>query len=50
MLIILQIVSIILFIWHYAVWVTSEVGQNENCVSASSIYFLCFALLYLFGG
>lgn len=50
MLIILQIVSIILCIWNYAVWVSTDKGWNENCVSAASIYFLCFILLYLFGG
>lgn len=50
MLIILQVVSIILCIFNGIQWVTTEIGQNENCVSASSIYFLCFILLYLFGG
>ena len=50
MLIILQIVSIILFVWYSLVWTFTGRGCNENCVSAASIYFLCFILLYLFGG
>lgn len=50
MLIILQIVSIVLCIWNSAVWALTGKGWNENCVSAASIYFLCFILLYLFGG
>lgn len=50
MLIILQIVSIILCIFNFLAWGLTNKGLNENCVSAASIYFLCFILLYLFGG
>lgn len=50
MLIILQIVSIVLCIFNSLAWVLTDKGWNENCVSAASIYFLCFILLFLFGG
>lgn len=50
MLIILQIVSIVLCIWNFLSCGLTANGLNENCASAASIYFLCFILLYLFGG
>ena len=50
MLIILKVVSIALTIWNFICWGYTNKGENENCISASSIYFLCFILLELFGG
>nr|DAG64306.1 MAG TPA: hypothetical protein [Caudoviricetes sp.] len=50
MLIILQVVSFILFVWNFLSWGLTPGSLNENCAPAASIYFLCFILIYLFGG
>lgn len=50
MLIILQVISIILFVLNFLSWGFTYEWLDRNCAPAASIYFLCFILLYLFGG
>ena len=41
-------VCIALFLFYTIVWAVSENCENENSIIASSIYFLCFILVYIF--
>lgn len=43
-----EVVCIIMFIFYFCVWAFTEEKVNESCSISSSIYFLCFILLYLF--
>ena len=47
---ILLFVCIMLSLFYTVAWATSKMNENESSAVASSIYFLCFILLYLFGG
>lgn len=44
----LIVVCVALFLFHIAIWLSSEVNENENSAIASSIYFLCFILVWIF--
>lgn len=44
----LIVVCITLFLFYTVVWAVSENGENENPIISSSIYFLCFILIYIF--
>lgn len=44
----LIVVCVILFLLHFGVWLSSEVNENEGSAIASSIYFLCLILIYIF--
>lgn len=41
-------VCIILFSVHFGAWLSSEVNECESSAIASSIYFLCLILIYVF--
>lgn len=44
----LIVVCIILFLFYTIVWAESEKNENESSAVSSSIYFLCFILIYIF--
>ena len=44
----LIVVCITLFLFYTIVWATAEVDKCESSAIASSIYFLCFILVYIF--
>lgn len=44
----LMVVCIALFLFHLAIWLSSEGNENENSAITSSIYFLCFILVCIF--
>lgn len=44
----LIVVCIVLFLFHTLVWATAEEDKHESSIIASSIYFLCFILVYIF--
>lgn len=41
-------VCIILFSVHFGVWFSTEVNENESSAVASSIYFFCLILIFIF--
>lgn len=41
-------VCIVLFLFYTVVWAVTEESKDESSVVASSIYFLCFILIYIF--
>ena len=43
----LIVVCITLFMFYTIVWAVSEKNENESSAIASSIYFLCFILVYI---
>lgn len=48
MKILAKVVCIIMFIFYFCAWAFTEKKVNESCLISSSIYFLCFILLYIF--
>lgn len=48
MKIVIEVVCIILSLFYFAYWAFTEEKVNENCIVSSSIYFLCFILVYIF--
>ncbi len=44
----LFVVCITLFLFYTVVWAVSEKNENESSAVSSSIYFLCFILIYIF--
>lgn len=44
----LIVVCIALFLFHFGIWLSSEVNENESSTISSSIYFLCFILVWIF--
>lgn len=44
----LIVVCIALFLFHLSIWLSSEGNENESSSIASSIYFLCLILIYIF--
>lgn len=50
MLIILKVLCIVMSIFNFCAWVSTEIRENDSCSISSAIYFLCFILLELFGG
>ena len=45
---ILIVICIILFLFHFGIWLASEVNENDSLSIVSSIYFLCLILIYIF--
>lgn len=44
----LIVVCITLFLFYTVVWAVSGKNENEGSTISSSIYFLCFILIYIF--
>lgn len=45
---VLIVMCIMLFLFHTIVWSLTGNGKYENSAIASSIYFLCFILVWIF--
>lgn len=48
MKVIIEVVCIIMFVFNFWLWVSTEEKVNESCSISSAIYYLCFILVYLF--
>ena len=45
MKVIIEVVCIIMFVFNFWLWVSTEEKVNESCSISSAIYYLCFILV-----